>query len=223
MGKEQINWLAIEGEYRAGVLSNRALEKKYGVSEAAIRKRAKKEGWTKDGAQTRREIVNAHFIEAETSPKQSSPSRPQRSRSTVNPETVRTPDEVKPTAEYIRRVAIARAASDDIDDMELALENARSTLHVIKEYLDTQFVTNMETGRMPDPRSLKAVIDANGAAIDQIRRIRNLDPRFPDELEAIKHLANAGLLPEPMLLEIFQQYRRFKTGLRTALTGHEAS
>jgi hypothetical protein len=43
-----INWQALRDEYRTGRVSNVALAEKYGVSEGAIRKKAKKESWPKD-------------------------------------------------------------------------------------------------------------------------------------------------------------------------------
>lgn len=42
-----IDWSEVRREFEAGILSNRALAKKYGVSEAAVRKHAKKGGWRK--------------------------------------------------------------------------------------------------------------------------------------------------------------------------------
>ena len=46
--KKDIDWKAIELEYRAGIKSSRALAAEYGVSEGAIRKRAKNEEWQRD-------------------------------------------------------------------------------------------------------------------------------------------------------------------------------
>lgn len=43
-----INWDAVERDYRAGQMSNRELARVHGVSEAAVRKRAKRDGWEKD-------------------------------------------------------------------------------------------------------------------------------------------------------------------------------
>ena len=49
------DWEAIESAYRAGVLSLRDIGDKYGVTEGAIRKRAKKFGWVrKAGTQARK-------------------------------------------------------------------------------------------------------------------------------------------------------------------------
>ena len=41
------DWEAIESAYRAGVLSLRDIGEQYGVTEGAIRKRAKKCGWVR--------------------------------------------------------------------------------------------------------------------------------------------------------------------------------
>ncbi|HCS1549970.1 TPA: hypothetical protein OQM59_004263 [Shigella flexneri] len=43
------DWEAIESAYRAGVLSLRDIGEKYGVTEGAIRKRAKKLDWARSG------------------------------------------------------------------------------------------------------------------------------------------------------------------------------
>lgn len=42
------DWDAIEREYRLGIRANTAIARTYGITEGAIRKRAKAEGWTKD-------------------------------------------------------------------------------------------------------------------------------------------------------------------------------
>jgi hypothetical protein len=46
--KKIVDWAGIEREYRVGIRSLRSLGDQYGVSEGAIRKRANKDGWTKD-------------------------------------------------------------------------------------------------------------------------------------------------------------------------------
>jgi uncharacterized membrane protein YccC len=42
------DWDAIEREYRLGVRPNTAIARSFGITEGAIRKRARVEGWTKD-------------------------------------------------------------------------------------------------------------------------------------------------------------------------------
>ncbi|ONM43146.1 hypothetical protein BXT89_14435 [Halopseudomonas pachastrellae] len=59
------DWEQIKKEYRAGQLSNVMLGKKFGVSESAIRKRAKKEGWQKDLASDVRKRVREKLVRDE--------------------------------------------------------------------------------------------------------------------------------------------------------------
>ena len=56
-----MDWLAIEGEYRAGKKSVNSIAKEHGTSESTIRSRAKKHGWTRNPAEAQREKVKAHF------------------------------------------------------------------------------------------------------------------------------------------------------------------
>jgi hypothetical protein len=51
------DWEAIEREYRAGQLSNREIGRQYGVSDTAIRKKAKDKAWTRALASKVREAV----------------------------------------------------------------------------------------------------------------------------------------------------------------------
>lgn len=46
--RTKIDWEAIEVDYRLGIKSLRAMADQYECAESAIRKRAKKEGWTRD-------------------------------------------------------------------------------------------------------------------------------------------------------------------------------
>lgn len=48
MAKKETDWEAVEGAYRAGLLSLREMSQEYGVSHVAIKKRADKEGWARD-------------------------------------------------------------------------------------------------------------------------------------------------------------------------------
>jgi hypothetical protein len=226
--ERETDWIAIEGAYRANILSTRAIGRDNGVSEGAIRKRAKERGWQRDPSSTKREIVKAHFAGNPQTPESpSTRSEPESTQvrtevceplATLPPEPVyaryaRTPQRVAATS-------IADAANQDIEDMESALFNARKALQVAGEYLETQFCGDMETGRMPDPRNLKAIVDANGAAIEQIRRIRGLDNKVGDELEALKLLVTAGWVPDELLVAAFSEYRRLKPAIKTAFSGH---
>ncbi|HVJ31651.1 MAG TPA: hypothetical protein VND94_00935 [Terriglobia bacterium] len=46
-----VDWATIEAEYRAGKLSNRQIAKRFGVTEGAIRKRAKEKNWVRTKGQ----------------------------------------------------------------------------------------------------------------------------------------------------------------------------
>lgn len=46
--KGDIDWLAVEADYRPNVLSLRAIGAKHGCTEGAIRKKVRKEGWVRD-------------------------------------------------------------------------------------------------------------------------------------------------------------------------------
>lgn len=48
MATKEIDWEAIERDFRAGILSLREMSKQYGVSHVAIKKRADKFGWDRD-------------------------------------------------------------------------------------------------------------------------------------------------------------------------------
>lgn len=43
-----VDWVAVEVEYRTGVLTNTAIGKNHGISHTAVQKRAKADGWTRD-------------------------------------------------------------------------------------------------------------------------------------------------------------------------------
>jgi len=71
--KKVIDWLAVEADYRPGILSNREIAAKYGCTEGGVRRKAKKEGWIKDLAAkieskaediVRREAVRIEYAEA---------------------------------------------------------------------------------------------------------------------------------------------------------------
>ncbi|MGN9452004.1 terminase small subunit [Klebsiella grimontii] len=69
------DWEAIESAYRAGVLSLRDIGEQYGVTEEAIRKRAKKFGWVrKAGTQVRKSgTQKAASVNLRTKPKKTTP------------------------------------------------------------------------------------------------------------------------------------------------------
>ena len=57
MSKPAIDWEAVEREYRAGQLSNRMIAEKHNISDTAIRKRAKRDGWERERVARQQEPV----------------------------------------------------------------------------------------------------------------------------------------------------------------------
>jgi hypothetical protein len=243
---KDVDWNSIEVAYRANTASNRALAKMYGISEGSIRKKATQLNWTRDAAAVKRGRVNAHFSGSEVVPQSSS--RADRGQNARSPQKntqslpaggsvsgqgsgeIAQVGEVRDRSDRVPRSrtdlkarlaqAIDEAVSQDIADMETGLYNARKALQVIGEYLETQFDPNMDTGRLPDPRALQSLLTANGAAIDQIRRIRGLDVPQIDEMEAVKLLFNAGWLPDEMVAAIYGAVSPVKGNVQAIFANH---
>lgn len=58
MGRRaQVDWIAIEGRYRANKETLREIAEDYGIVEGTIRKEAKKNGWVRDPEGTKRQLV----------------------------------------------------------------------------------------------------------------------------------------------------------------------
>jgi hypothetical protein len=67
VARKQIDWEAIEREYRAGQLSVVEIGRQNGVSHTAINKRAKAEKWKRDLAKRVRQEVSARLVSPEVS------------------------------------------------------------------------------------------------------------------------------------------------------------
>lgn len=63
--KPRADWEAIERDYRAGVLSLREIAKQHGLSDTAIRKRAKVDGWERDLSDRVQEKVRTELVRTE--------------------------------------------------------------------------------------------------------------------------------------------------------------
>lgn len=61
-----IDWEAVEREYRAGVVSVREIARKFEVSDTAIHKRAKAEGWERALASKVREAVREKLVRSDS-------------------------------------------------------------------------------------------------------------------------------------------------------------
>lgn len=159
------DWVAIEGEYRAGVQSVRAIADAHGISEAAIRKKAKQKGWMRDPSATKRAIVNAHFASStEGSAHDGSHGGTQ-------------------AGTQIALSTIEGAAEQDIQDMERGLRINRLCL------------LNLEVAAKDakEAKEIKLIVEAAGAAIAGIRKIRGLDTPTPTDAKDIDAAIEAEL------------------------------
>ncbi|EGG93492.1 hypothetical protein IMCC1989_1141 [gamma proteobacterium IMCC1989] len=152
-----VDWLGVETEYRAGLKSLRAMASEFGTSDGAIRRRAKKFGWVRDGTTIKRERVKAHLA------------------GKVAPEHANQPEAVAK--------AIDEAAIEDINDMGTGLENARIALQIantalkaIQQDADKKYSKLMTI----DARNLKVLTEASRHNVEVIRRIRGLDDVAPE-------------------------------------------
>lgn len=60
--RKEIDWEAIEREYRAGQLSVREIARQFGITDTAIRKKAKEFGWERSLADKVREAVREKLV-----------------------------------------------------------------------------------------------------------------------------------------------------------------
>lgn len=81
--KPPTDWEAVEREYRAGQLSLREIARLYGVSDTAIRKRAKACDWTRALADKVREAVREKLVRSDGSQQGSHPQRANDDRSII--------------------------------------------------------------------------------------------------------------------------------------------
>lgn len=143
MSARTIDWISIEGEYRANARPVKDIARRYQVSDTAILKRAKKYGWARDPQGTKREIVKAALAGG-------------------------TPGQTA-TLEVITAEADA-----DVQDMQRGIRIARLCLLSLEQSAQTE----------RDPREIKTIVEASGAAIAAIRTIRGLN----DPVESAKPL-----------------------------------
>ena len=163
------NWLSIEGEFRAGIESNRCIAERYGVTEGAIRKRAKNHGWMKDPSGLKRERVKAQLA-------------------------LSTQGGTREGARQAEE-SIQSAVREDIDDMERGLRVYRTALGKCEEMLggcdsprDLKIAIDAATGAVNGIRKIRGLDEVDSQKEDMItasvRRINEAVAR-DDALKAM--------------------------------------
>lgn len=174
---KKIDWVSIEGEYLAGVEPVTSIASRFGVSEGAIRKKAKQLGWVRDATRSKREKVKAKLANSVSVTKRDE-SRP-----------------LFPPVMDVRDATIDEAVNQDVYDMNLVCSIARTVLGRIKERLDTvpMTATASDDGEEMEGmtvRELKAISETTKLNMEIIRKVRGLDTEEgdyspEDELDAM--------------------------------------
>lgn len=125
--KKFVDWVAIEKHYRAGLKSLRTIGEEYGVTEAAIRKRAKRDLWTR----SLEEKIQARAQEKV------------RKALVRKPGTQVTPETEKRTIEEYSTV-VSTVDLRQREDVQMALDNALGMLRELVALADPKFRSMLE-------------------------------------------------------------------------------
>ena len=168
----QIDWPAVERDYRTSQMTLRELGAKYGCDHAAIARRAKREGWQRDLTEAVKQATNAKLIEASVN-------------NAVNKAV---------TIEQQAVTNVVLAAAEVNTQVILGHRKGLSRLARIKEKLldhIEQTVDNLpdlaeiiEMVRCPDENGIDKANDAlkkvlgRSAAVDEIKKLSEVDERI---------------------------------------------
>lgn len=144
--KAVVDWIAVEGAYRAGKLSLREMAEEFYTSEGNIRRIAKKKGWLRDSTGTKRLMVADALSGNALSGNATSGNATHRA------------------TQYALR-SIEQEAAIDVADMASGLEVARGCIRRLQTLIE----------QVVEPKDIKIIAESNRIAIETIRRIRGLD------------------------------------------------
>lgn len=143
--KSSVDWEAIEREYRAGQLSLREIGRTYGVTDTAIRKKAKAEGWERALAEKVREAVRERLVRTDGSQSGSQQSRARTDRDTVE-------------AAALRGLEVVTSHRRDLEQ-----------LHGLKRILATRLSTVLQGGPPDGPCLGKT--ESPGDLLEKLSRV----------------------------------------------------
>jgi hypothetical protein len=152
------DWIAIEGDYRAGIKSLRAMAAQYSVPESTIRLKAKKNNWIRDATGTKRRIVADRLAGVAQDP------------------------------ESCALRNIQDEAAQDVQDMETGLQGARLALRRAVAALLPPSEEEKKIGMSDflQAKDLKILSECIRLNIETLRMIRGLDdPTNPKNTEDI--------------------------------------
>ena len=181
-----VDWVAVELEYRTNKVALRKIGANHGVSEGAIRKRAKKFGWVRD-------------LQAEIDLKAEELVRKELVRNTVR--TVRSPSErdiiqcsaeinAQAQADHIRQAAQSVTMTAKLVEEIEAMGDARDDLRQLAELLaegeqeDLARACRKVVSLPSRIDSVKKLIEAQRIAIELERKVRRIKDDGPAESKA---------------------------------------
>lgn len=136
-----IDWKAIERDYRAGVMSVREIAKWYGLSDTAIHKKAKAEGWER--VQQPPHIERPRAISGEVIPPAASTAKPEELPDRAKGMAARLLDELDTTTAHIGEFQFLIETEESDPRRRQALLKALSTAERAKTLKD--IVVTMKT------------------------------------------------------------------------------
>lgn len=146
------DWEAIESAYRAGSLSLRSIADKHGITEGAIRKRAKTNGWLRDLTQKVRDATKTKLVRKEV-------------RIDGTQEQVRTDNQIIEEA--------AEEAASVVLSHRIDLASWRGITNKLRTFLNDVEIT--EDNHASLARSITAGVDAQIKVIKAEREAYNID------------------------------------------------
>jgi len=151
------DWQALRAEYCTGLFSNRQLADKYGISEAALRKRAKLEDWSKDLSGQVQVEINNRLLQAQAD--------------IESTHKVRTLQKVRTQAQAVVEAA-ANSGVAVIQRHRRIIDKGQSLVASLLARIEN------DDGEFPDDKRVAMVKELSNAAknwIDLERRAWNLD------------------------------------------------
>lgn len=166
MAKTAIDWIAVEGAYRAGVDSLRTIGHKHGLSEGMIRKKARQQGWSRDPASTKRAIVDAHFAGGSQIGSQEG------TQCALETITQAAEDDIQDMERGLRvhrlvLKALEKAAEDATEAKELKTISEAASLAVA----GIRKIRGLDTPTPADAQDIDAVIEAELARLESSRQV----------------------------------------------------
>lgn len=145
--KQPSDWIAIETEFRGTATPVLQIAKEHGVTEGAIRARAKKHGWVRDSGKLKRALVGSKLDGV-----------------------------TKSSTNYEVRNLIEEGAERDAQDMRAGLEVSRSCVSRLLEMVatadgprDIKMIVEANKGAIETIRRIRGLDDAPADPIDVTR------------------------------------------------------